>query len=49
MKAGLDRGAGTFTYSQPSGAFVSGQFLADDSNTFGAFDGCVVVGSAISG
>jgi len=45
----LPRGAGTFTYSQPSGTFVSGQFFADDSNTFGGFDGCVVVGSAISG
>ena len=35
VKNGLPRGAGTFTYSQPNGTFVSGQFLADDSNTLG--------------
>ncbi len=47
--SGLTRGTGTFTYSQPNGAYVSGTFLADDSNTFDDFDGCVVVGSATSG
>lgn len=46
---GLPRGAGTFTYSQPNGSYVSGTFTSDDSNTFGSFDGCVVVGTAFSG
>ena len=46
---GLNRGAGTFTYSQPDGTYVSGTFTADDSKTFGSFDGCVVVGTAFSG
>lgn len=46
---GISRGAGMFTYSQPNGSFVSGTFTADDTNTFGTFDGCVVVGTAFSG
>lgn len=46
---GLSRGGGTFTYSQPNGSYVSGTFLTDDSNSFGTFDGCVVVGTAFSG
>ncbi len=47
--AGLARGEGTFTYSQPDGTYVSGTFATDDSQTFDSFDGCVVVGAAFSG
>ena len=49
VKKSLLRGAGTFTYSQPDGTYVSGTFVADDAATFGNFNGCVVVGTAFSG
>lgn len=43
------RGEGTITYSQPDGHYVNLVIGADDSNTFGTFNGCVVVGTATSG
>ena len=46
---GQARGAGSMTYSTPTGAFATITYAADDADTFGTFDGCVVVGTAMSG
>jgi hypothetical protein len=46
---GVSRGAGTITYSSPTGSYVTVTFAADNPTTFGNFVGCAVVGSAISG
>ncbi len=43
------RGEGTVTYSQSDGHYVNMLIGADDSNTFGTFAGCVVVGTVTSG
>jgi hypothetical protein len=47
--AAQSRGNGTITYSTPTGEYVTVTYAADDAATFDTFDGCVIVGSAISG
>jgi uncharacterized protein YjbI with pentapeptide repeats len=46
---GNDRGSGTISYVQPTGAGVSAVFGFDGGTTLGSFTGCVVSGTAFGG